>query len=301
MNGDERAGERDGFAWGRVDPANCSIGHAVATIGDRWSLLVLRELADVDRFDVIQHHLDLSRRTLAERLEAVVTRGIVERVPYREPGRRTRHRYRLTSTGTDLLPLLLALGAWSDQHRPDATAPPVVITHRDCGAPVGLHLRCAAGHDLDDADQTQPTPGPGAIPKLPPDEGATAVDLTLTYFVVVSDQDRSRAWYLDLLGGEVVRHRDPVILQVAGSTLIMNDGGGPTDDKPEVTLEIPPDPDTVSAFLNVRVGDIDQVYRAWSAKGVQFLTPPIDRGPEIRCYLRDPDGHLIEVGQSTGG
>ena len=126
------------------------------------------------------------------------------------------------------------------------------------------------------------------------------MDLNLTYFVVVSDQDRSREWYRDVLGGEVVRERDPVILSAAGGTLILNVGGGPTDDKPTVTLEVPPDPDTVSAFLNVRVDDIAHVHREWSAKGVEFLTPPIDRGPEIRCYIRDPDGHLIEVGQSTG-
>jgi len=126
------------------------------------------------------------------------------------------------------------------------------------------------------------------------------MDVTLTYFLVVSDQDRSRDWYRDLFDGEVVRERDPVILQVAGSTLILNTGGGPTADKPSVRLEVPPDPDTVSAFLNVRVEDIAEVHQAWTAKGAVFLTPPIDRGPELRCYLRDPDGHLIEVGQSTG-
>jgi hypothetical protein len=65
-------------------------------------------------------------------------------------------------------------------------------------------------------------------------------------------------------------------------------------------LDVPQDPDRVSAFLNIRVADIDAVYREWSAKGATFLTPPIDRGAEIRCYIRDPDEHLIEVGQATG-
>ena len=83
-----------------------------------------------------------------------------------------------------------------------------------------------------------------------------------------------------------------------GSWIIINTGGGPTDDKPSITLEAPQDLDRVSAFLNIRVADIAAVYADWSAKGAQFLTEPIDRGPEIRCYLRDPDGHLIEVGQS---
>jgi hypothetical protein len=68
-----------------------------------------------------------------------------------------------------------------------------------------------------------------------------------------------------------------------------------------VILDVPADPNQVSAFLNIRVADIQQVYDEWSAKGAVFLTPPIDRGPEIRCYMRDPDGHLIEVGQSTRG
>ncbi|HTZ25666.1 MAG TPA: VOC family protein [Streptosporangiaceae bacterium] len=76
--------------------------------------------------------------------------------------------------------------------------------------------------------------------------------------------------------------------------------GGPTDDKPGVTLITPPDPGRTSAFLNVRVADIAKVYQEWSAKGAEFLTPPKDHGREIRAYVRDPDGHLIEVGQATG-
>jgi catechol 2,3-dioxygenase-like lactoylglutathione lyase family enzyme len=87
---------------------------------------------------------------------------------------------------------------------------------------------------------------------------------------------------------------------VANSWLILNAGGGPTDDKPTVTLTTPPDPDRTSAFLNVRVADIDKVYKEWSAKGAEFLTEPKDHGREIRAYVRDPDGHLIEVGQTTG-
>ncbi|MDQ3658833.1 MAG: VOC family protein, partial [Actinomycetota bacterium] len=103
-----------------------------------------------------------------------------------------------------------------------------------------------------------------------------------------------------VLGAEVVNERDPVILKFHNSWLILNVGGGPTDDKPDVTLEPPGDPSRTSAFLNLRVADIQQVYAEWSARGAEFLTPPIDRGAEIRCYIRDPDGHLIEVGQSTG-
>lgn len=121
----------------------------------------------------------------------------------------------------------------------------------------------------------------------------------LSHFLVVSDQDRSREFYQALFDGLVLLERDPVIMKVANSWLILNEGGGPTDDKPTVTLTTPPDPNRTSAFLNVRVADIAKVYAAWSAKGVEFLTEPKDHGREIRAYLRDPDGHLIEVGQSV--
>jgi lactoylglutathione lyase len=122
----------------------------------------------------------------------------------------------------------------------------------------------------------------------------------LTHFLVVSDQDMSREFYRSLFDGRVLVDRDPVIMKVANSWLILNEGGGPTDDKPSVTLVTPPDPDTTSAFLNVRVADIQKIYEDWTAKGAEFLTEPKDHGQEIRAYVRDPDGHLIEVGQSTG-
>ncbi len=122
----------------------------------------------------------------------------------------------------------------------------------------------------------------------------------ITQFLVVSDQDRSRAFYQLLFDGTVVLERDPVILKVANTWLILNEGGGPTDDKPMVTLTTPPDANRTSAFFNVRVADIRKVYENWSAKGVEFLTEPKDHGREIRAYVRDPDGHLIEVGQATG-
>lgn len=156
------------LAWIEVDPRNCSIGHALATVGDRWSLLVLRELAfDVDRFDTIQAHLDVSRRTLTERLDTLVARGIVERLPYKEPGQRTRHRYQLTPTGADLLPVLFALAAWGNQHRPDDTEPPVIMVHHGCGAPVALQLRCSAGHEIRGAEDVEASNGPGAVPIRP--------------------------------------------------------------------------------------------------------------------------------------
>jgi lactoylglutathione lyase len=122
----------------------------------------------------------------------------------------------------------------------------------------------------------------------------------ITHLLVVADQDRSREFYRSVFGGQVVLERDPVVMKVANTWLMLNVGGGPTDDKPGVTLITPPDPGRASAFLNVRVADIAKVYQEWSAKGAEFLTPPKDHGREIRAYVRDPDGHLIEVGQATG-
>lgn len=121
--------------------------------------------------------------------------------------------------------------------------------------------------------------------------------MLLTHFIVSDDVERSRRFYTDVLGGETVVAGTPAIVQLANGWIIINAGGGPTEDKPTVTLAAPSDPDRVSAFLNIRVADIHQVYEEWTARGATFLTGPVDRGPEIRCYLRDPDGHLIEVGQ----
>jgi catechol 2,3-dioxygenase-like lactoylglutathione lyase family enzyme len=121
----------------------------------------------------------------------------------------------------------------------------------------------------------------------------------VTLFLTVRSVARSRAFYRDVLGGEVVHHENPCMIKLANSWLIMNPGGGPTPDKPNISLVNYDGDDTVSSFMNLRVADIFACYRDWSAKGAEFLTPPIDRGPETRCYMRDPDGYLIEVGQPT--
>ena len=128
---------------------------------------------------------------------------------------------------------------------------------------------------------------------------APASGFVITHFLVVSDQDRSREFYRSVFGAEVLLERDPVIMKIANSWLILNVGGGPTDDKPTVTLTTPADPDRTSAFLNIRVADIAQAYADWSARGAEFLTEPKTHASEIRAYIRDPDGHLIEVGQAT--
>ena len=124
--------------------------------------------------------------------------------------------------------------------------------------------------------------------------------IVLTHFIVSADVGRARRFYTDILGGETLLEGPPAIVALANSWIIINVGGPPTDDKPSITLEPPRDSDHVSSFLNIRVADIHRVYEEWGARGARFLTPPTDRGRELRCYMRDPDGHLIEVGQTTG-
>lgn len=125
--------------------------------------------------------------------------------------------------------------------------------------------------------------------------------LLVTHFLTVSDVPRSRAFYAEIFDGRVIQDENPCVVQVANSWIIMNPGGGPTPDKPGITLH-PPDPqaESVSAFLNIRVADIAGFYTRSRERGAVFLTEPIDRKAEIRCYLRDPDGYLIEIGQATG-
>ena len=128
---------------------------------------------------------------------------------------------------------------------------------------------------------------------LPPKEG-----MVLTHFLTVADVKRSAEFYAGVLGGNIIREGEPTIIQLANSWIIVNVGGGPTDDKPTVTLHPPRNPDEASSFLNIRVADVHACYEDWRRKGAEFLTEPKDHAAEIRCYMRDPDGYLIEVGQS---
>jgi catechol 2,3-dioxygenase-like lactoylglutathione lyase family enzyme len=140
----------------------------------------------------------------------------------------------------------------------------------------------------------------GAVVSNRQDVPAPQQGLILTHFLTVRDVARSRDFYADILGGHVVLEQNPAIVKVANSWIIMNPGGGPTPDKPDVTLAPPNAGDPISSFLNVRVADIASFYADAKSKGAQFLTEPLDRKAEIRCYLRDPDGYLIEVGEATG-
>ena len=137
------------------------------------------------------------------------------------------------------------------------------------------------------------------MPELPPPpEG-----IVLAHFIVSDDVERSRRFYTEVLGGRVAfsgkPSGEPTNVALSNSWIVISVGGGPTDDKPTVTLETPVDSDRVSSFVNVRVRDIAAVYAEWSARGAEFLTEPKQHQYEIRCYVRDPDGHIIEVGQTT--
>ncbi|GAA1638708.1 VOC family protein [Georgenia ruanii] len=130
--------------------------------------------------------------------------------------------------------------------------------------------------------------------------GGAAAGMMVAHFIVSDDVERSRRFYTEVLGGKVAFTKGSLTyVALANTFIIINVGGGPTDDKPTVTLETPSDPDRVSSFLNIRVADIGAKYAEWSARGAQFLTPPKRHQFEIRCYIRDPDGYLIEVGQTT--
>ncbi|MDG4797576.1 VOC family protein [Micromonospora sp. WMMD1082] len=137
--------------------------------------------------------------------------------------------------------------------------------------------------------------GDGAPDYFQPEGG-----VVLTHLLIVRDVDRSREFYRRVLGATVVRERQPAILRFHNSYIVINDEGGPTDDKPTVRAQAPADSDTLSGAINIRVTDVHAVYERWRARGGEFLTAPKDHGVEIRCYLRDPDGYLIEVGQATG-
>ena len=133
--------------------------------------------------------------------------------------------------------------------------------------------------------------------EMPPRDG-----FTVAYFLTVADIDRSVRFYEKVFGGRVLSKGDskgaPGYIQIANMWLLVNVGGGPTPDKPSVTLRVT-DPNTISSFMNIRVADIHACYELWKSRGAEFITKPIPKYGEIRCYIRDPDGYIIEVGQST--
>src|ERR1700730_14695874 len=134
--------------------------------------------------------------------------------------------------------------------------------------------------------------------EMPPRDG-----FTVAHFLTVADIDRSLRFYETVFGGRALSEGDskgaPGYIQIANTWLLVNVGGGPPPDKPTVTLSVLSDPDKISSFMNIRVADIQACYKLWKSRGAEFITDPIPKYGETRCYIRDPDGYIIEVGQST--
>jgi lactoylglutathione lyase len=138
----------------------------------------------------------------------------------------------------------------------------------------------------------------GDMSMTPPDQ-TTELKFVVTNTLIVEDIQRSVRFYRDVLGATVLRDGEPTFLRLGNIWLTINRGGGGTDDKPDVVASPPPDPNTLSIFLNLRVTDIMHCYNVWSSRGAKFITEPKVHATELRCYMRDPDGYLIEVGQTT--
>ncbi|MBH5336055.1 helix-turn-helix transcriptional regulator [Streptomyces pactum] len=152
----------------RIDPVNCSVARALAVVGERWSLLIVREALDgARRFGEFRTRLGIASNLLAARLDTLVTAGVLRRVPYQDPGDRQRFAYELTEQGMALRPTLVALLEWGDTYLADPQGPSVVVRHRPageevCDQPVRLVLECAAGHTHLPPEAIARTPGPGA-------------------------------------------------------------------------------------------------------------------------------------------
>jgi predicted enzyme related to lactoylglutathione lyase len=133
--------------------------------------------------------------------------------------------------------------------------------------------------------------------EMPPKTG-----ISVAHFLIVADIERSMRFYETVFGARILSRGDgrgaPGYAQLANTWLIVNVGGGPTPDKPTVNLAVPPDPNFFSSFMNIRVADIQACYDLWRSRGATFITEPKDKYGETRCYIRDPDGYIIEVGQS---
>jgi lactoylglutathione lyase len=129
--------------------------------------------------------------------------------------------------------------------------------------------------------------------------GGPQPQFVVTNTIIVRDIATSVAFYRDVLGATVLREGEPTFLRLGNVWLTINGGGGGTDDKPDVVVSPPRDPNVLSLFINMRVADIQQCYRLWSSRGARFITEPKKHATEFRCYMRDPDDYLIEVGQTT--
>ena len=151
--------------WMDYSLDNCSVARSMQVLGEKWTMLVLRDAFNgIRRFEDFQTRLKVSRPLLSQRLQTLVNEGVLARVPYQQPGDRVRHEYRLTDKGRDLYPAIVALMQWGDRWLADPEGPPVLLEHRDCGARVTVKLVDDKGHVLDSIREVSRRPGPSARP-----------------------------------------------------------------------------------------------------------------------------------------
>jgi catechol 2,3-dioxygenase-like lactoylglutathione lyase family enzyme len=130
--------------------------------------------------------------------------------------------------------------------------------------------------------------------------GFPAEDMEVTHLLVVSDLERSRIFYRDVVGAELYREYGgtSAVFRFLGTWLLLVSGGGPTPDKPGVVFAPPANPNNVSHEMTIRVGDCRAAYETLRSRGAEFLTPPVEYDWEVRCFFRDPDGHLLEISEA---
>jgi len=158
--GEPAGGRPDALGWS-ID--NCTIGRALTVIGDRWTVVVLREVFNgIRRFDDMRVRTGIPRQVLSGRLTRLVAEGLLRREPYREPGSRARSEYRLTQKGLELYPILMALNEWGTAYYADPEGSPLAFRHRGCGGEVDIALACSEGHAVAGVRDVLPAPGPGA-------------------------------------------------------------------------------------------------------------------------------------------
>jgi DNA-binding HxlR family transcriptional regulator len=150
----------EALAWS-ID--GCTIGRAMAVLGEKWTFVVLREVfSGIRRFDDMRVRTGVPRQVLANRLATLVENGVLRRVPYQEPGARVRHEYRLTPKGFDVYPVLITMLEWGNRYLVDPEGPPLKFVHGECGATVHAQLHCEHGHLIEDHRAVASRPGPGA-------------------------------------------------------------------------------------------------------------------------------------------
>lgn len=148
--------------------SNCSIARTLQVLGEKWTLLIIREaFYGATRFEQFHRVLQCPRNLLSERLAKLVETGILEPSEYREPGARARNEYRLTPKGIELVPILLALMHWGDRNEAAPEGPPVIARHAGCGKDLRIALTCTKGHEARTPADIELVDGPGALPAVP--------------------------------------------------------------------------------------------------------------------------------------